>query len=225
MRVLLIEDNRDLTGLIRDGLSRHGFAVDCAASAAAAQDAVAAADFDLVILDLGLPDGDGRDLLRDLRRAGRHQPVLIVTARSALGDRVAGLDAGADDYLIKPFAMDELLARVRALLRRPGVGLDVALFCGNLRLDSANRTVTVSGQPLDLGKREIELLTLLLRRQGKVVAKEAIESALYTFDEPVTPNAVEALISRVRRRLADAHADVGIHTLRGLGYLLRGDAQ
>lgn len=220
MRLLVIEDEAALGLLLRAGLERAGFAVDLAPTLRAAADSLEAVQYDAAILDLSLPDGDGLTLLRGMRRRGSPLPVLILTARDALEDRVAGLDGGADDYLVKPFHMDELVSRVRALLRRPNAALGVELAMANLLLHTATRVVTVEGQPVTLTPREMSLLELLLRRQGSVVAREAIEDGLYAFDNPTTPNAVEVLMHRLRRRLQDAGAQVVVHTIRGVGYLL-----
>jgi len=202
------------------GLRKVGFAVDTAASLAEADELLAVGAIDLMILDLGLPDGDGRVYLARLRRAGRRFPVLVVTARGGLDDRVGSLDDGADDYLVKPFEMAELAARCRALLRRPGGSLGVVLTCGPLTLDSVNSQATLLGENLPLTRREFDLLTLLLRRSGQVVSREMIVSALYEMGEEATPNAIEVAVSRLRKRLAAAPA-LEIHTLRGIGYLLR----
>jgi len=221
MRVLLIEDNERLSTLMHGGLTRAGFAVDAFGGLTEADEAVALVDYDLILLDLGLPDGDGMAWLKRLRTRERGIPVLVVTARGGLSERVAGLDNGADDYLVKPFEMDELLARCRALLRRPGTGLGTVLSVGNLDLDTAARQVRVAGQGVEVPRREFALLEILLRRAGNVVPRPALEEGLYGFDDEVTPNALEAHVSRLRRRLAEAGADVTIHTVRGVGYLLR----
>jgi DNA-binding response OmpR family regulator len=221
MRVLLVEDNERLSSLMQGGLARAGFTVDAFASLTDADAAVATVDYDLILLDLGLPDGDGLHWLKQLRRSKQGIPVLVATARGGLTDRVAGLDTGADDYLVKPFEMDELLARCRALLRRPGACLSTVLSTGNLTLDTASRQVAVAGNPIDVPRREADLLEVLLRRSGQVVPRTVLEERLYGFDDDVTPNALEAHVSRLRRRLNDAAADVSIHTVRGVGYLLR----
>ncbi|WP_231565130.1 winged helix-turn-helix domain-containing protein [Sphingomonas sp. Ant H11] len=147
-------------------------------------------------------------------------PILVLTARGGLDDRVMGLDAGADDYLVKPFQIPELAARCRALLRRPGASLGTHLTVGNVILDSAERSVTVGGTPVDATPREVDLLECLLRRAGHVVAKPALEGALYSMDAEVTPNALEACVSRLRKRLTSAAADVQIRTVHGVGYAL-----
>ncbi len=220
MRLLAVEDEPDLGLLLRDALARGGFAVDLVTGIAAAEDHLAAASYDAMILDLGLADGDGLTLLRGLRRRRAMLPVLILTARDAPEDRVTGLDSGADDYLVKPFHMPELISRMRALLRRPNAALGVVLRLGELVLDTTARQASVAGAPLELSLRETALLELLLRRQGRVVPREAIEQALYGFDAAIGSNALEVLVHRLRRKLTEAGASAAVHTLRGVGYLL-----
>lgn len=220
MRLLLIEDNRRLAALTAEGLGKAGFAVDLVHSAEDASAALAVAGFDAVLLDLGLPDTDGLTLLSALRARADATPVLILTARDGVDDRVRGLNLGADDYLVKPFALEELVARIRALLRRPGAALGMVLQQGNLAFDSAARLASVAGRPLDLSRRELDALELLLRRAGRVVSKAALENGLYGFGEEVGSNAVEVLIHRLRKRLLAAGATAGVQTLRGIGYIL-----
>lgn len=220
MRLLLVEDNARLAALMASGLGDAGFVVDTSSTLADAQSALSVADYDLLLLDIGLPDRDGTSLLRPLRAAGYHLPVLIVTARGGLQDRVNGLDLGADDYLVKPFEMAELLARCRALLRRPGQCLGIRLTAGDVLLDTVAHRVTVAGREQELGRREFALLELLLRRLGQVVSRQSVEQALYSFDQDISPNAIEAVVSRLRKRLATARSTITIHTVRGVGYLL-----
>ena len=222
MRLLIVEDNVRLGELLAEGLGRRGFSCDVAPRLALADEAMATARYDAIILDLGLPDGDGAEWLSARRRHSGMPPALMLTARGGLEDRVAGLDAGADDYLGKPFEIEELAARLRALLRRPGPRSEVVLELGGLRFDTASRLAGFEGQVLDLSRREADLLELLLRRPGSVVSRASIENALYAFSEPVTPNAVEAVVSRLRRKLEEAGAAGLLHTIRGVGYLLRG---
>ena len=221
MRILLIEDNARLAALMAAGLSRRGFACDEARDLTTAQTAIDADRYDAIILDLGLPDGDGMQWLMQQRKRGRMEPALILTARDALADRVSGLDAGADDYVVKPVEVDELAARIRALLRRPGPRAETRLACGTLTFDAASRAAHQDGAPIDLSRRECDLLELMMRKSGTVVRRQEIESALYSFAEPVTPNAVEANVSRLRRKLEDAGAVSLLHTVRGVGYMLR----
>jgi DNA-binding response OmpR family regulator len=220
MRLLLIEDNAQLGGLIVEGLAKDGFVVDWRASLEDGLEARGLAPYDLILLDLGLPDGDGLDLVRKLRRGRDNIPILILTARSGLGERIAGLDVGADDYLVKPFDIAELAARCRALLRRPGSCLGVVLQAGNVALDTASRSLEVAGIPVVMSRRELALLEHLLRRAGQVVAKSQLEDQLYAMDAEVTPNALEVAVSRLRKRLAAAHADLTLRTAHGVGYAL-----
>jgi len=222
MRLLIIEDNERLAGLIAEGLARHGYACDSARRLSEADDHVATADYDAIILDLGLPDGDGLKWLARARRNARMMPALILTARGALGDRIAGLDAGADDYLVKPAEIDEIAARLRALLRRPGNRAPTVMTSGALAFDTASRMGTVGGKSLDLSRREADLLELLMRREGSVVQRGSIEEALYSFNDPVSPNALEAVISRLRRKLEENGLNERLHTVRGVGYMLSG---
>jgi two-component system response regulator QseB len=219
MRILIVEDATRLAALLAEALAKHGFASDRAPTLSAANDALAAAAYDAIVLDLGLPDGDGLEWLKR-RRSASLPPVLALTARGTLTERVAGLDAGVDDYLTKPFAADEVAARLRALLRRPGPRAAPILSAGPISLDVAARRATVSGAKLDLSRRELDLLEVLLRRAGAVVSKDAIETALYSFDSEVTPNAVEAIVSRLRKHLDEAGVQGVLHTIRGVGYLL-----
>lgn len=220
MRVLVVEDNRRLAALVEKGCRQAGFAVDTCRDLETARASLDAVRYDAVILDLSLPDGDGMELLASLRRAGSDLPVLVLTARDSLEARVEGLNTGADDYLLKPFEMEELVARLRALLRRPGQALGRLLAAGNVAFDTVAREVSVSGAPIVFSRRETDLLELLLRRQGRVVPKEAIEESLYAFGEEVSSNSIEVAVHRLRKRLSDAGADVEVHTLRGIGYLL-----
>jgi two-component system response regulator QseB len=222
-RILVVEDNERLAGLIAEGLGTQGFHCDQAHGLADADAALAAATFDAIVLDLGLPDGDGEHWLRARPSAG-DPPALILTARGGLEDRVRGLDAGADDYLVKPFAIDELAARLRAMLRRPGRRSETMLRVGEIAYDGATRIASIAGNKLDLARREADLLELLMRRAGQVVRRQAIEDALYRFDEAVTPNAIEAIVSRLRRKLDEGGAAGRLHTVRGVGYLLREEA-
>lgn len=223
MRILLVEDNERLAELVCQGLRSGGFAVDSFATVEDADLALASVSYDAAILDIGLPDGDGLDLLKRARQRGQALPVLLLTARDGVDDRVRGLNGGADDYLVKPFAMEELLARIRALLRRPGAALGVQLSCGRLNMDTSAREVRVGDTVMSIPRRESELLEQLLRRAGRVVPKRALEEGLYGFDDDVSSNTVEVLLSRLRKRLTQGGAGVTIHTLRGVGYMLAED--
>jgi DNA-binding response OmpR family regulator len=220
MRLLVVEDERELAYLVRSALERGGFAVDLAGTLDAATACLDLVDYDAAILDLALPDGDGLTLLRMVRKRGSTLPVLLLTARDAPEDRVLGLNAGADDYLIKPFHMPELIARVRALLRRPAAALGVTLALGNLVFDTASRVVSVDGTEVGLSPRETSMLEILMRQQGAVVTRELMEQRLYSFEAQLGSNALEVLIHRLRRRLQEVGAAVVIHTVRGVGYLM-----
>jgi DNA-binding response OmpR family regulator len=220
MRVLLIEDHPRLARSIVHGLTGFGFGVDLFSTAGDGLAAAGSIAYDAIVLDLGLPDRDGLDVISDLREAGTRTPVLVLTARDGIDDRVAGLDRGADDYLLKPFAMKELAARLRALLRRPGGPLGQTIDIGNVSLDSAARQLKVGGRTVAIPRRELDALELLMRRADQVVPKRLLEDLVYGFSDEITPNTIEALISRVRRRLERIEATVAIHTLRGVGYLL-----
>lgn len=221
MRILVVEDNDRLAKLVAEGLERRGFSCDIAGSLASADEAMAGAAYDAIVLDLGLPDGDGIAWLTARRRHRETPPAIIQTSRGGLEDRVTGLDAGADDYVIKPVEIDELAARIRALLRRPGRRAPTVLEAGLLKFDTAARIASCAGAELELSRREADLLELLMRRAGTVVHRDAIEDAMYNFSEPVTPNAVEAAISRLRRKLEEVGARGVLHTIRGVGYMLR----
>jgi DNA-binding response OmpR family regulator len=220
MRLLLVEDNERFAALLRRGLAAAGFVIDLLPTAEEAIAALRANRFEVVVLDLGLPDADGLEVLNDMRGRRDATPVLILTARGSLKDRITGLGSGADDYLVKPFALEELVARLRALLRRPGNLLGVALELGDVTLDTSARQVFVSGQPLFFSPREIAVLEHLLRRSGRVVSKGLLESNLYGLSQEIGSNAVEVYVHRLRKRLAEVGASVQIHTLRGVGYLI-----
>ena len=220
MRLLLVEDNERFAVLLKRGLAAAGFVVDVLPTAEAAAAALRASRFDIVVLDLGLPDADGLDVLGEMRRDQDATPVLILTARGSLEDRVIGLQSGADDYLVKPFALEELIARLQALLRRPGNLLGVTLQLGNIALDTVARQVFVGDQPIFFSAREIAVLEQLLRRSGRVVAKNLLADNLYGLSQEVGSNAVEVYVHRLRKHFAEAGASVQIHTLRGVGYLI-----
>ena len=220
MRLLLVEDTPRLAEVVQSGLHEAGLEADSAFTAEEALSAFRAQSYDLVILDLGLPDRDGLSLLGDLRAANKNVPVIIMTARDGLNDRIKGLDGGADDYLVKPFAIEELAARIRALLRRPGQSLGSVLHAGNLSYHAENREVTIDGQSIRLSRRELDLLEQLMRCTGQVLPKERIESRLYSYGETGSANSIEVLVHRLRKKLETAGANIEIHTLRGIGYLL-----
>lgn len=220
MRIQLIEDHSRLASHICKGLTAAGFTVDCFGQAEPALEKLSDAQYDAVILDLGLPDRDGLEVLRTIRYRGSAVPVIILTSRVQVADRVKGLNAGADDYLTKPFAMEELVARLNALLRRPADFLDSILTAGNLTFDSATREVRIEGTPVALSHRESALLEHLMRRSGKVVRKTQLEDDLYGASGDHAANSLEVLVHRLRRKLARLGASVGVQTIRGVGYLL-----
>jgi DNA-binding response OmpR family regulator len=223
MRVLLVEDNSELVALLRKGLGQAGLAADTVGTVADALHVLSTIRYVAIVLDLGLPDEDGLILLRDLRRRGDSTPVLVLTARDGVDDRVTGLREGADDYLPKPFAMEELVARLQALLRRPGNLLGKQISFGNVALDTEGRQVFVAGVSRTFPARETAVLEILLRRGGNVAPKRLFEDHLFGLSGDVGSNAVEVYVHRLRKLLADAGAAVKIHTVRGVGYLMAED--
>lgn len=222
MRILVVEDNRHLAKLVCVGLGRRGFVSDQAHLLREAEHAITVVEYDAVILDIGLPDGDGVDWIRRRRQSSPLPPVLLLTARNGLRDRVNGLDAGADDYLVKPFEMDELAARLRAMLRRRLDCERSVIRVGALVFDGAGRVAFLGSSPLQLRRRECDFLEVLVRNAGTVVRRSLIEDALYgDLSKPVTPNAIEATASRLRRKLRHAGDPDMLVTIRGVGYLLQ----
>lgn len=220
MRLLVVEDNDDLSRLLIRGLEQAGFDVDWAPDGEGADLALESIRYAAVVLDRGLPEGDGLEVVRRLRARRDPTPVLVLTARGGVDDRVAGLQAGADDYLLKPFAFEELTARLHALLRRPGELAGEILNVGRLTFHTQSRQVLLDGAPQTLQGRELALLEILMRRAGRVVQKKHVEDHLFGLDAEVGPNALEVQIHRLRKRLEILEAGVVIHTVRGVGYLL-----
>ncbi|RKP59007.1 response regulator [Pararobbsia silviterrae] len=221
MRVLLVEDDRMIAEGVRKALRTDGCAVDWVQDGASAITAAGSEPYDIVLLDLGLPKRDGLDVLRTLRSSGRDVPVMIVTARDAVSDRVKGLDAGADDYLVKPFDLDELGARMRALVRRREGRSDGLIRHGALTLDSATHEVTLHGEPVALSAREFTLLAALLARPGAVLSKAQLEEKIYGWGEEIGSNAVEVYVHALRKKLG---SDL-IGNVRGLGYMINRPAE
>ncbi len=218
MRLLLVEDNEALAEGLMVLLRGSGYALDRVADGASALAAISTESFDLVVLDLNLPEVDGLDVLKAIRARQNRTAVLILTARGAPEERIRGLDLGADDYLTKPFDVGELEARIRVLLRRQAGHRTSSVTFGKVTLDLTSRSFTVGGQPVDIPAREVALLETLFLRAGKVVAKEAIMQSLTGFDEDLSANAIEQYVSRLRRRLAP-HG-LTVKTARGIGYYL-----
>jgi len=217
VRILVVEDDALVADAIRRGLGEAGYAVDHVDSAERAGTALGAESFDLAVVDIGLPGADGLALLQRMRRGGSAVPVLILTARDALADRVSALDLGADDYLVKPFALPELVARSRALIRRSRSAASAELVIGALRLDLAARRAEVDGTAVSLTRREWAVLECLALNIGRVVAKDRLLQAIANWDEDIGANAIEVYVSRLRTKLGGA---APIRTVRGLGYRL-----
>ncbi|EJZ0946547.1 two-component system response regulator QseB [Escherichia albertii] len=216
MRILLIEDDMLIGDGIKTGLSKMGFSVDWFTEGRQGKEALYSAPYDAVILDLTLPGMDGRDILREWRNKGQREPVLILTARDTLAERVEGLRLGADDYLCKPFALIEVAARLEALMRRTNGLASNELRHGNVMLDPGKRIATLAGESLTLKPKEFALLELLMRNVGRVLPRKLIEEKLYTWDEEVTSNAVEVHVHHLRRKLGSDF----IRTVHGIGYTL-----
>jgi two-component system response regulator QseB len=214
MRLLLVEDDEMIAAAMQDGLRQSGYTVDWARDGREAEVALAGAPYDLLLLDLGLPRKSGLEVLRSVRARQDAIPVLIVTARDAVSDRVEGLDAGADDYLVKPFDLDELGARVRALLRRRAGRAEPLLRRGGLTLNPATHEATLDGKPLALSGREFALLSALLERPGAVLSRGQLEEKLYGWGEEIESNTIEVYIHSLRRKLGSGF----IRTVRGVGY-------
>jgi len=218
VRILVVEDDAMLADAVARALSQSAHAVDVARSGEDADRALSAISYDLVLLDLGLPGLDGFDVLKRLRARRIKVPVIILTARDSVEDRIAGLDLGADDYLTKPFHLSELEARVRALIRRANAGTTSELVHGRLRLDTAGRRLFCDAQPVDVSARELAVVELLLLKEGRVVTKQQIVDHLYGWEDASTSNAVEVFIYRLRKKLENS--GVSIRTVRGMGYMI-----
>jgi DNA-binding response OmpR family regulator len=220
MRILIVEDEEGLRRYVRAALEDSGFSIDEAACLDDATGHVGNVPYDAVVLDLGLPDGDGLTLIQTIRRIRGGLPVLVLTARDSVKERVRGLDTGADDYLVKPFAMEELVARIRALLRRPGQVLGAVLTAGNVTLDTVARNAAVAGAPLSLSRHEMAILEQLMRRQGRLVPKDVLFDNVYGADALPETNTIPVHVHHLRKQLTALRGTVEIETHRGLGYLL-----
>lgn len=221
MRLLIVEDEPTIANFVRQGLSEAGYAVDVARDGHEGLDYALAAEYDALILDIMLPKLDGIQLLRQLRRQGHKTPALMLTARDTVDNRVEGLDAGADDYLVKPFAFPELLARVRALLRRPPLQLGTVLQLADLRMDTARYVVERNGRLLDLSPREYAVLEYLMRHPNQVLSRTQIGEHVWNFDFYNESNVVDVYIGYLRRKIDQPGEPSLIHTVRGVGYCLR----
>jgi two-component system response regulator QseB len=217
VRLLLVEDDMMIGKAARQGLVRAGFTVDWVYDGRAAESSMAWGVYHAVVLDLGLPHKDGLDVLKTVRASGNHVPVLIATARDAVAERIAGLNAGADDYLVKPFDLDELTARLRALIRRHAGSGRPELVHGELTLDPTTKTVHLRGQRVPLSAREFSVLEALMRRPAVVLSREALEEAVYGWDQELGSNAIEVHLHHLRKKLGP---DV-IHNVRGVGYRMK----
>jgi DNA-binding response OmpR family regulator len=223
MRLLVVEDNEQLAQLLAKGLGDAGYAADVAATASEARSVLTMTRYAALILDLGLPDDDGLAILREVRDRKNPIPVLVLTARAGVHDRVTGLRSGADDYLVKPFAFEELVARLEAVLRRPGQLLGRSLRLANLVFDTESRQAFIDDEPQVLSAREVAVLEHLMRRSGRVVPKKLVEDQIFGLSGEVASNAVEVYVHRLRKQLAEHGAKVQIHTVRGVGYLIAED--
>lgn len=216
MRILLVEDDLDLGDVVKAGLSQCGYAVDWLKDGQSADQALKSENFDAVILDLGIPKLTGIKLLENLRARGSRTPVLILTARETVMDRINGLDSGADDYMVKPFDLDELTARLRALQRRSTERASADIIFGEITLDPASHVVTYKGETLNLPRREFALLQKLLENQGKALSREQLNQSLYSWDEDVDSNALEVHIHNLRKKFGSNL----VRTIRGVGYMV-----
>lgn len=217
MRILLVEDDIQLAEALKTSLSHEGLTINHVTSGAQALSSIQAGDCDMLILDLGLPDMDGISVLKSIRNAKNLLPVLILTARDSMDDKIRGLDTGADDYLIKPFEMQELFARIRVIERRLGTAEQSVITIGNVSLNTAEHSVTLDAQPLELSKKDYMVLRSLMENAGRVVSKDKLESSLYEWGEEISSNAIEVRIHHLRRKLPDGF----IKTIHGVGYTIK----
>lgn len=221
MRLLLVEDEKELAAALAGALGKHGIVIDNTARLADAFELTLQNDYDAILLDRRLPDGEGLTLISKLRRSQRDTPIIVMTARNEPLERVEGLNLGADDYLGKPFMVEELLARVRAVLRRPTNLAEPEIVAGRMVINPLHLDVAVGSRQLDLPRRELSILIAMAKRKNKTVLRTTLEEAVYNYEEEIQSNAIDAHISRLRKRLADANSGVSIHNIRGVGYLLK----
>ena len=222
MRILAIEDSQKFLDLMRSHLTKRGFIVDTAETLADGLMMLSGGEHDVILLDLNLPDGDGAEIIDELRRTHRPTPVIVLSARGEILDRVDLLDAGADDYLVKPFDLDELVSRIRAVARRGTSRKEERLAFAGVEFDQGNRQMIVNGRAVALRPREAALIEVLLRRAGEPIHRELLLSSLYRLDEEIGSNTLDVHVHHLRRRLAEAGAHVAIATVRGHGYVLQG---
>ena len=218
MKILIVEDERRLGQFIKKGLAERSYTATLVSNCREARDALCETGYDAIILDLGLPDGDGLDLLRKWRHSGFNEPVLILSARDAVEDRIKGLDVGADDYLAKPFSLEELLARVRSLLRRQSAAKETVLEHRNIRMDLLARTVTASGQPVELTSREFALLEVFLQNPGRILPRTLIAEKIWESHYDVDGNLLDVYMSKLRAKFDVEPAKPLFKTVRGVGY-------
>jgi len=221
MRILLVEDEPEMAQALRTALQRHGILADIAPNLMQANEALRQNVHDLLLLDRQLPDGDGATLIRLARKHQPDLPIIMLTARGSLADRIDGLDLGADDYLVKPFAIEELLARIRAISRRPAQLALPTATVGNLSFDFSTHEVFVDNVLLQLPRRQLLVLEALFLRHGRTVRREVLQESVYDFNDEIQSNALDAHVSKLRRALSEAGARADIHVIRGIGYLLK----
>lgn len=223
MRVLFVEDEQEMAEALSVVLEKHGVIIDHTALLADALELIRQHVYDAILLDRRLPDGDGLSLIPQLRRGGNNTPIIVLTAHNEPVERIRGLDVGADDYLGKPFLVEELMARLRAIMRRPRDLAEPEITVGRMVINLLHLGVTIDSVPLDLPRRELLVLVALAKRSGKTVLRSALEAAVYNYEEEIQSNALDAHISRLRKRLLDASAGVTVHNIRGIGYLMKED--
>jgi DNA-binding response OmpR family regulator len=221
MRILLIEDEKELADALSAALSKQGIVIDHTMLLGDAIELSRQHSYDAILLDRRLPDGEGLSFIPKLRAIGADTPIIVLTAHNEPKERVEGLDTGADDYLGKPFLIDELMARLRAVLRRRANLVEPQIAIGHMAIDPLHLSVTVGSHPFDLPRRELLVLVALANRRGKTVVRSILEAAVYNYEEEIQSNALDAHISRLRKRLLDAGAGVAIHNIRSVGYLLK----
>jgi DNA-binding response OmpR family regulator len=221
MKVLIVEDQRKLGTLLKQGLVEAGYMVGCVASCAAARDALCECSYDAIVLDLGLPDGDGLSLLQQWRKSGFNEPVIILSARNTVQDRIKGLDVGADDYLPKPFSLQELLARLRSLLRRHSNVKDTVLEHRGLRLDLVGRTLSFNGNPVELTSREMTLLEIFMQNPGRILTRSLICERVWASPCDVDANLLDVYMSKLRAKFEIPGEKALFKTVRGVGYKLQ----